>query len=786
MGFIEFCDVRDRYTTLLEGRSREQIEKVISRWEEGAPVAYLARYCQDELGGLTESEIWNILEVKEYHSNLEHRQQTVIQNIEKQGKLSEELKAKILATRNHRALEDLYAAFRPKNKTRAGVAIDKGLAELAGYIWNQGREHINSPRNFVNPTKAVTTAEEALAGALDIVAEKFADDADLRAKLRHLAWETAVLFIERGEKATDERLKKYKDYLGQKISVQEIATSAHRTLAIFRGVHERCLKITFQFPEGRFLAAMTDLRPSKPKSTWPEQLETAKKDAWGRLIRPSLEGEIREDLEHGAHEQAIEVFAQNVRQLLMAAPFGAESVIGIDAGLANGCRVVALSDQGELLEKAEIFPNEPQNDWAGAAATLVVMMKKHGVKAVVVGDGTGGRETLNFVRDVLKKGKEEGILTEEIPVCLVAEAGAALYAESDFARMELPDTENGFRIAVSIGRKFQDPLRELIKIDMRQLGVGLYQHDLNQGLMKKKLDQVIESCLNDVGVNLNAANFAELASTAGLGPALARMILDHKKEHGIFKKREDLLAVKKMTPKVFGYCAPFLRIEESANPLEQSRIPPAWYDRAGDLGLIPESEKHCRALIERELAAPGKDPRREFEFVRFDDSIKEITDLKPNMELPGVVTNLTSFGAFVDVGISQDGLIHLSQITDKFIRDPGEVLYIGQPVTVRVINVDLGAKRISFSLRGERPKTARRPREQRAPQNARPSAGGVVVRPIPAVKDAGRGPKPIVPGSGGPSVGPKKLDKPRGPRRERPVFNNPMAAALANLKLPPK
>ncbi len=684
---------------------------------EGATVPFIARYRKEATGGLDEVQIRAIEERRTYLLEMHDRRQAILSEIQKQGKLTDELKKKIHGCATKAELEDIYLPFKPKRRTRAIIAQEKGLEPLADRIWAQPLE--GNPRaeaeKFVDAGKGVADASAALSGARDICAERIAENADVRKFVREAFSARGIIKVQKAKEHI-EAVTKFDAYASHEEAIAKIPS--HRFLAIRRGEKEGFLKVDIELAE--------DLSPNVGKlvsmngsSPFAGELNTAITDAYDRLIVPGVRIDLRVELKLNSDKGAIQVFAQNLQELLLAAPFGGKPVLGIDPGQRTGCKCAVASDTGALLEHDLI--NLVQGDHAleKAKVTLVRLVRQHKVVAVAVGNGTHGRETEAFVRETLS---DAGM--KDVIVVAVSEAGASVYSASDIAREEFPDLDLTVRGAISIARRLQDPLAELVKVDPKSIGVGQYQHDVHQPFLVKKLDEVVESCVNQVGVELNTASAPLLARVAGVGPTLAKRIVEHRNQRGSFPSRKALLEVAGLGPRTFEQAAGFLRIHGGGHPLDESAVHPERYPlvekMAADLGvpipsLIGNAEAIARINPERyfsdgvgtftvndilaELKKPGRDPRSSFEPPKFRDDVRAIEDLKPGMSLEGVITNVTAFGAFVDVGVHQDGLVHVSRLSDRFIKDPSEVAHVGDRIQVRVLEVDLARKRISLSAR---------------------------------------------------------------------------------------
>ncbi|CAN5746104.1 Tex family protein [soil metagenome] len=693
---------------------------------EGATVPFIARYRKEQNGELDEVAIRAIEEKRDYLVQLEDRRRTILSAIDEQGKLTPELRRAIETCRVKSELEDLYLPFKVKRRTRAMMARERGLEPLAKRILAQPAA--GDPRReaapFVDPKKEVPDADAALAGARDIVAEMVAERADVRASVRArfdregMVETSAVAAKTKGPT----KFEAYYEFAEKKQTIP-----SHRLLAILRGEEEGVLRMKIRVDEDALafdLAVKAGWRRGGP---FAGELKDAVIDATKRLLLPSIETDVRGDLKDAADVEAVKVFADNLEQLLLAPPLGRSVVLGIDPGQRTGCKCVVVDDTGKLLTHALIQLVGGPASLEQARQTLTALLTKYAPVAVAVGNGTHGRETSDFAREVLAKLPADAKAKQAI-VVLVSESGASVYSASDVAREEFPDLDLTVRGAVSIARRLQDPLAELVKIDPKAIGVGQYQHDVQPALLRKKLDEVIESCVNAVGVELNTASAPLLSRVAGLGPALAKKIVAYREKTGAFRSRRDLLKVPSLGPKAFEQAAGFVRIRGASNPLDASAVHPERYalvervakDAGVDLRALVGSEALAAKVpwtkyvaediglptledIRREIAKPGRDPRQSFEAPTFRDDVRTIEDVKQGMELEGTVTNVTAFGAFVDVGVHQDDLVHVSQLSDRFVKDPHAVVHVGDRVKVRVLEVDLARKRISLTAKSRPP-----------------------------------------------------------------------------------
>lgn len=694
----------------------KQVKATVDLLDEGATVPFISRYRKEVTGSLDEVQVLAIKTEIERLRQLEQRRESILKSIEGQGKLTEDLKEKILAADTLSKLEDLYLPYKPKRRTKATIAREKGLEPLAQLILEQKNNDVFAAAlEYVNKEKEVENPEDALQGARDIIAEIISEDAIVREGLRKLFKETAIV-KSRVIKGKEEAGEKFEDYFEWEEKLANCPS--HRMLAMRRGEKEDVLILDITVDE----EAAHDLLKKQFVSSRGEcaqQIQMAIEDGYKRLLSPSIEAEIRLFTKQLADEKAIQVFADNLRELLLASPLGQKRILGVDPGFRTGCKVVALNAQGKLLEETVIYPHEPQRRTTEAENVILAFCAKHDIEAIAIGNGTASRETEQFIRNI-------DVLPKNIPIIVVSEAGASVYSASEVAREEFPDKDLTVRGAVSIGRRLADPLAELVKIDPKSIGVGQYQHDVDQGALKNKLDDVVMSCVNGVGVELNTASKQLLAYVSGIGDTLARNIVEFRNENGPFRSRKDLLKVPRMGEKVFEQCSGFLRIRDGVHPLDKSAVHPESYHivekMAKDLNCGIEelmNDKELRKKINlnnyvtetiglptlkdimAELEKPGRDPRKSFEVFSFDENVHEISDLREGMRLPGIVTNVTNFGAFVDVGVHQDGLVHISQLSDAFVDDPNTVVKVGQKVWVNVTEVDVKRKRIALSMKGE-------------------------------------------------------------------------------------
>ncbi|MDX9701843.1 MAG: Tex family protein [Candidatus Auribacterota bacterium] len=698
------------------GISGSSVAKTLSLLDSGATVPFIARYRKEMTGNLDETLIRTIQEKQKYYIEIQERKNTIIASIEEQGKLTPQLKEKIEATLSKTELEDIYLPFKPKRKTRASIAKDKGLEPLADIFLEKQNlkgslDTIAQP--FINDQ--VPTVQSAVQGAEDIIAERISEDASLRKILRALLWRQSKI-CSKAKKDFIAQKTKFEMYYDFEEPVRSIPS--HRSLAMFRGENEGVLQLTIDAPENACLSEIRIRYMRNPSGFFTDIINDAITDGLRRLLLPSLTNEIRAEMKDKADLFAIETFAKNLRQLLLASPLGAKPVLALDPGFRTGIKTVALNDTGKLVHNTVIYPLEPHNKIDQAEVIIKKLVDQYDVKHIAVGNGTASRETESF----LLQCKEKFCLSCEIVV--VNESGASVYSVSDCAREEFPDLDATVRGAVSIGRRLQDPLAELVKIDPKSLGVGQYQHDVNQKLLKQKLDDEVEHCVNLVGVDLNTSSEALLSYTAGIGKTLARNIIKYRNEHGSFDRKQDLLNVTKFGQKAFEQAAGFLRIRGGDNPLDASGIHPESYgivekilaDLTISIDELIGNERLINSIdikrytsntagtetvadIISELRKPGHDPRPPYEPLNFNENIRTLDDIREGMILPGVVTNVAHFGAFVDVGVHQDGLIHISQLSDNYVSDPNDIVKVGDRVSVKVVSVDRERKRLSLSMK---------------------------------------------------------------------------------------
>lgn len=686
----------------------QQVKNVLTLLEEGATIPFIARYRKEQTNSLDEVLLGQIKNLSEQLKELDKRRNSILKAIDEQNKLTSTLQKTIEQATSLTQLEDIYLPYKKKRKTKATVAKEKGLEPLASLIFQQKTSNTKVlAKNFVN--KEVKSIEEALTGAQHIIAEWINENQQAREKVRLLFTRSAVVKTKlvKGQK---EKGQKYQDYFEYEENLKK--APSHRILAIRRAENEGIISFGIS-PEQK--EAIQSLERQFLKSPQNKSLRLAIEDSYKRLIKPSMETEFRSNSKKKADIEAIDVFAENLRELLLASPLGQKRILALDPGFRTGCKLVCLDPQGKLLENTTIYPNAPQNKQNEAEQVIKKLYKKHKIEAIAIGNGTASRETESFIQKI-------GL---DIPFIMVNESGASIYSASDVAREEFPDYDVTVRGAISIGRRLADPLAELVKIDPKSIGVGQYQHDVDQTALKNKLDEVVGSCVNAVGVNINTASKQLLTYVSGLGPQLAQNIIDYRNENGAFKSRNQIKKVKRMGTKAFEQCAGFLRVPNAKNPLDTSAVHPERYKLVENIAkdlkcsvqdLISSATYRSQINLKKyintevglptlqdifkELEKPGRDPREAFEVFQFADGIEEIEDLHIGMQLPGIVTNVTNFGAFVDIGVHQDGLVHLSQLADRFISDPNEVVKVNQKVQVTVTDVDTTRKRIALSMKG--------------------------------------------------------------------------------------
>jgi len=690
-----------------------QVLAVADLLEDGGTVPFIARYRKEATGLLDEIQIAAVRDRLMQLAELDRRRKTIVESLTERDILDPKLHAALLAASDLTILEDIYLPHRLKRRTKSMIAKEKGLEPLAYAIFQQDNRPLNT-RDYIHPEKGVGNSDEAFAGARDIIAEWISEDHLIRAGLRNIFAKKAMI-TSKVVKKNREAGAKFRDYFEWQEAAARVA--GHRLLAMLRGENEKVLKLNIRPVEDMALQYLTSkyVQGSGAASV---QVRLAVTDSYKRLLGPSLENELRTKLKDTADREAIKVFVDNLRELLLASPLGHKRVMALDPGFRTGAKLVCLDAQGQLLHFTTIYPTHSAGKSHDAAELVTKLCKQYEIEAIAIGNGTAGRETEAFVRGL---GLEAGIL-----ITMVDESGASIYSASEIARAEFPDHDLTVRGSVSIGRRLQDPLAELVKLDPKGIGVGQYQHDVNQKALKKSLEDTVASCVNSVGVELNSASAELLAHVSGLGPVLAKNIIQYRNENGPFLSRKRVLKVPRLGAKAFEQCAGFLRIQDADNPLDASAVHPEQYSivkqMAGDCGcgladLVRDSKLRERIDIKRyvtekvglptlndivaELAKPGRDPRESFSEFSFSEEISSMDDLESGMKLPGIVTNVTKFGAFVDIGVHQDGLIHISQLADKFVKDPSDIVKVRQQVMVRVLDVDLQRKRIALSLKKE-------------------------------------------------------------------------------------
>jgi uncharacterized protein len=696
------------FIKLKTGLAKQAIQAVVKLDEEGGTVAFIARYRKDQTGNMDELGILDVIKYAEMFDELVKRREFVLESIGAQGKLTPELEKKIRDCMDKDMLEDLYLPYKQRKKTRADMAREKGLEPLAKIILAQRDSDLDYvAKRYLNDK--VANEQEAIDGAMDIVAQWIADDADTRTMLRS-RFEQHAMIDTKVAKGKEKEGEKYRDYF--KYSEKAAHAPSHRIMAIMRAVDEGVLKLSIEPDESRTLEAL-DNKWIKRGSACEHTMLDVTKDAYKRLLLPSLENELRQKLFDKAEEDAIGIFADNLQQLLLSSPFGNKRILAIDPGIRTGCKTVCLSENGNLMHHTVLYFNN-QGEQLRSAQMLEQLIKQYEIEAIAVGNGTAGRDTADFVKKQQK----------QVPVFLVNEDGASVYSVSEIARKEFPDQDVTVKGAVSIGRRLMDPLAELVKIDAKSIGVGQYQHDVNQQKLKKTLEETVAVCVNRVGVNLNTAGEELLKHVSGLGPVLAKNIIDYRDKNGEFKTRNELKKVTRLGDKAFEQCAGFLRVPNSKNPLDKSGVHPEQYEVVGkmaassgytvaDLIGNPPAIKKVAELssvreqlgeftfrdILKELEKPGLDPRESLQEDVFDDLVRKMEDLQPGMVLKGIVTNITNFGAFIDIGIKENGMLHISEMANHFIKSPNEVVKLNQQLTLKVKDIDMDRKRIALTLK---------------------------------------------------------------------------------------
>lgn len=743
---IRYCFMNERHIQRIAaelGLHARQVAAVLKLFEEGATIPFVARYRKEMTGSLDEVQLAAIRDRAEALAALDKRREAILASLEERGLLTEALQQAIGAAETLATLEDIYLPFRPKRRTRATIAREKGLEPLAETLFLQPSRldvHAEAAK-YIDPEKEVHNAEEALQGARDIIAERVSEDATARAQMRELFQSRGVVSAKL-IKGKEEAGAKFRDYFDWNEPIEKIPS--HRLLALRRGEKEEVLSLSIE-PDPAEALYRLERQFVSGRGEAAEQVREAVQDGYKRLLAPSMETEIRLWSKERADEEAVRVFADNLRHLLLAAPLGQKRVLALDPGFRTGCKVACMDPQGRLLHHTAIYPHPPQNETVRAEATLADLVQRFEIDAIAIGNGTASRETESFVRSIR--------LPRQVQVVMVNESGASVYSASEVAREEFPDQDLTVRGTVSIGRRLMDPLAELVKLDPKSIGVGQYQHDVDQPLLKKSLDDTVISCVNAVGVEVNTASKQLLTYVSGLGPSLAQQIVSYRDSNGPFSARGELLNVPRLGPKAFEQAAGFLRIRGGKHPLDASAVHPESYaiveQMARDLGvsvadLMAREDLRKKIQLQHyvsdkvglptlqdimaELAKPGRDPRAQFEAFSFDPNVHNIEDLREGMWLPGIVTNVADFGAFVDIGVHQDGLVHISEMVWRYIKHPSEVVQVQQQVKVRVMQVDAARKRISLSMKTEQPPAdapVRGPRQdRREPFNKGPQTRG--------------------------------------------------------------
>ncbi|NET67242.1 MAG: RNA-binding transcriptional accessory protein [Moorea sp. SIO1G6] len=704
--------------------SATQIENALSLFAEGATIPFIARYRKEVTGSLDEVQLRTIAERHTYLTELEQRKSVILNAIASAGKLTDELKAKIEACQQKTELEDLYLPYKPKRRTRATMAREKGLEPLADWIESMNNPEVKSvslseeAAKYISPDHKLNTVEDVLQGASDILAEAVAEKADLRAYLRDYFMKSGV-FVSRIKKDYPEGTTKFEMYREFQIPVKSVAP--HNMLALLRGEAEGVLKLELSFDEDYVMSYLESEEIYTKATLLREFYQTMLKDGFNRLMKTSLTTEVRSDRKAYADAESIKTFEANLRELLLSPPAGMKPTLAIDPGFRTGCKVAILDETAKYITYQPVFPHQGSQKREQAAKTIKHLIETYQIELIAIGNGTASRETDEFISEVLKTMERKPIKV------MVNESGASIYSASDLAREEFPDLDVTVRGAISIGRRLQDPLAELVKIDPKSIGVGQYQHDVDQKLLKKKLDDTVESCVNYVGVDLNTASAQLLTFVSGITPTIANNIVSYRNQQGAFRNRREILKVPKLGPKAFEQSAGFLRIRNGDNPLDNTAVHPESYPVvkaiASDLQLplakINQGAERFKSVelnryvtdtiglptledIIQELEKPGRDPRAEFKYATFKEGVNELKDLSPGMELEGIVTNVVNFGAFVDIGVHQDGLVHISQLADRFVEDPKQIVKVGQVVKVRVMEVNEKLKRVSLSMRSPR------------------------------------------------------------------------------------
>ena len=711
-------DINIEKMVLELGLNMRQIQNTLKLFEEGATVPFIARYRKEVTGGIDEVMIIQIRDMHAKLVELEKRRQAILSSISEQEKLTPELEAQILKTDSLTELEDLYLPYRPKRRTRASIAREKGLEPLALFLLKQLNDDPETEATkYINSETSVETADDALSGARDIIAEMINEDAHIRRSMRTLFKQKATI-TSAVVKSKAEEGEKYENYF----KWSELLTKApsHRVLAVFRGENEGFLKVSIT-PPAEDAIQLIEKRYVTAKNACGKHIAEACADSWKRLLQPSLETEMRNEAKEIADKGAIQVFVENLRQLLMQPPLGHKRILALDPGFRTGCKLVVLNELGQLIHNETIYPHPPEMEVKQSINKLIQLVDSFKIEAIAIGNGTAGRETEHLVKNIR--------FNRDVLAVMVNESGASVYSASSVAREEFPDYDVTVRGAVSIGRRLIDPLAELVKIDPKSIGVGQYQHDVDQKELQKSLEETVISCVNKVGVELNSASKELLTHVSGIGPALSKSIVEFRNENGKFTTREQLLKVPRFGEKAFQQAAGFLRIKDGDNPLDSTAVHPESYYIVEKMmeslqiqldELLREKNRKKQFLdfikpqdfvddkaglptindILQELDKPGRDPREEFDLFEFDENIRDMEDLYEGMVLPGIVTNITAFGAFVDIGLHEAGLVHISQLADKFVKDPNDVVKINQKVQVKVVSVDMKRRRIQLTMKG--------------------------------------------------------------------------------------
>ena len=695
------------------GISTKQVGNTIQLLNNDATIPFISRYRKEVTGSLDEVQITNIRDRNEQLILLDKRRITIIESLKKQDEFTDELEQQLNKAIKISELEDIYLPFRPKRKTRATIAKAKGLEPLAKILMSQQNISLKlKATEFINKEKEINSFEEALSGARDIIAEWVNEHSYSRKKIRYLFEQKAVIKSKVDAKKEDEA-QKYKNYFKSEELIKK--SPSHRVLAMFRGENKGFLKVSISPSETEAIEILNNIF-IKANNETAEQVKLAIEDGYKRLLAPSIETEMRAMAKEVADDEAIKVFVENLRQLLLAPPLGQKNVLAIDPGFRTGCKIVCLDKQGNLLHNETIYPHPPKSERKQALNKILSLVNAYKIEAIAIGNGTAGRETENMLRKIR--------FDKDIVAVMVNESGASVYSASSVARQEFPEFDVTVRGSVSIGRRLMDPLAELVKIDPKSIGVGQYQHDVSQTKLQKSLEDTVVSCVNSVGAEINTASKQLLQSVSGVGPVLAQNIIEHRTDNGAFKTRKELKKVKRFGEKAFEQAAGFLRIRDGKNPLDQSAVHPESYSivakMAKNLNLdISEmiGRKDIRKEINiedfitkkvglptlndilSELEKPGRDPRKKFDFFEFDKNVKSINDLEIGMKLPGIITNITGFGAFVDIGVHQDGLVHISQMANKLVSDPNEIVKLNQKVMVSVVDFDVNRKRIQLTMK---------------------------------------------------------------------------------------